>query len=55
MPFATTWKVPPAGPPPKITLVLRANESVEKTRAIVKNAQILIITIENLFLMSNPP
>jgi hypothetical protein len=54
MPLATTWKVPPAGPPPKITLFL-ANDSAEKAKVIVKTAQIPIITIENLFLMSNPP
>jgi hypothetical protein len=53
MPLATTWNVPPAGPPPKTILCL-AKEDAEKAKVIIENAQIPIITVKNLFLMEIP-
>jgi hypothetical protein len=52
--LATTWNVPPAGPPPK-TILFLANDSAEKAKVIVKTAQTPITTVKNLFLISNPP
>jgi hypothetical protein len=47
MPLATTWNVPPAGPPPNIILSL-ANALPENAKVITK---ITTRMVKNLFLM----
>jgi hypothetical protein len=50
MPFATTWNVPPEGPPPKMILFL-ANESAEKARVNMSDIQIRNRILSDLFLI----
>jgi hypothetical protein len=50
MALATTWKVPPAGPPPKITLVF-AKDGPVKATVINENAQTPSITAISLLLI----
>jgi hypothetical protein len=50
MPFATTWNVPPDGPPPKMILFL-ANESAEKAKVNMSDIQIPNRILSDLFLI----